>query len=97
MPTAMIVLSYQEHQPQELPLPDVAKAPLSAQDITSTDEARFIGQHLSNIITPAVHRSITTCAAWRWIRWIIAVTLALAMLEYNRADFRKRWRMPLRL
>ncbi|MFP1591839.1 hypothetical protein ACLB1M_20150 [Escherichia coli] len=41
-----IVLSYQEHQPQELPLPDVAKAPLAAQDITSTDEAWFIGQHL---------------------------------------------------
>ncbi|MBW9309669.1 hypothetical protein FA039_18850 [Escherichia coli] len=41
-----IILSYQEHQPQELPLPDVAKAPLAAQDITSTDEARFIGQHL---------------------------------------------------
>ncbi|MBW6087557.1 hypothetical protein HTS61_18420 [Escherichia coli] len=35
-----ITLSYQEHQPQELPLPDVAKAPLAAQDITSTDEAR---------------------------------------------------------
>ncbi len=34
-----IVLSYQEHQPQALPLPDVAKAPLAAQDITSTDEA----------------------------------------------------------
>ncbi|HHZ6531112.1 TPA: DUF5107 domain-containing protein [Escherichia coli] len=41
-----IVLSYQEHQPQALPLPDVAKAPLAAQDITSTDEAWFIGQHL---------------------------------------------------
>lgn len=74
MPTATIVLSYQEHQPQELPLPDVAKAPLSAQDITSTDEAWFIGQHLEHIITPTVHRSITTCAAWRWIRWITAVT-----------------------
>ncbi len=36
-----IILSYQEHQPQELPLPDVAKAPLAAQDITSTDEARL--------------------------------------------------------
>lgn len=41
-----IILSYQEHQPQELPLPDVAKAPLAAQDIISTDEAWFIGQHL---------------------------------------------------
>lgn len=81
-----IVLSYQEHQPQELPLPDVAKAPLAAQDITSTDEAGLSVSIWSNIITPAVHRSITTCAAWCWIRWITAVT-ALAMLEYNRADF----------
>lgn len=69
-----IILSYQEHQPQELPLPDVAKAPLAAQDIASTDEAGLSVSIWSNIITPAVHRSITTCAAWRWIRWIIAVT-----------------------
>lgn len=82
-----IVLSYDEHQPQALPLPDVAKAPLAAQDITSTDEAGLSVNIWSNIITRAVHRSITICAAWRWIRWIIAVTLALAMLEYNRADF----------
>ena len=40
------VLRYQEHQPQEIPLPEVAKAPLSADKIVSVDEAWFIGQHL---------------------------------------------------
>ncbi len=92
-----IVLSYQEHQPQELPLPDVAKAPLSAQDITSTDEAWFIGQHLEQY-----HHASRSPFDY-YLRGVALdpldyrCNLALAMLEYNRADFRKRWRMPLRL
>ncbi len=91
-----IVLSYHEHQPQALPLPDVAKAPLAAQDITSTDEARFIGQHLEQYhhasrspfdyylrgvaLDPLDYR----CNR-RWRCWNITVPIS-----------RKRWRMPLR-
>ncbi|XNM76359.1 hypothetical protein ACLK19_16960 [Escherichia coli] len=63
-------------------MPDVAKAPLSAQDITSTVEPGLSVSIWSNIITPAVHRSITTCAAWRWIRWITAVTWRWRCLEW---------------
>lgn len=82
-----IVLSYQEHQPQELPLPDVAKAPLAAQDITSTDEAWFIGQHLEQY-----HHASRSPFDY-YLRGVALdpldyrCNLALAMLEYNRADF----------
>ena len=93
-----IVLSYQEHQPQELPLPDVAKAPLAAQDITSTDEAWFIGQHLEQyhhasrspfdyyLRGVALRIRWITAVTWRWRCWNITVPIS-----------RKRWRMPLRL
>ena len=87
-----IVLSYHEHQPQALPLPDVAKAPLAAQDITSTDEAWFIGQHLEQY-----HHASRSPFDY-YLRGVALdpldyrCNLALAMLEYNRAD----WRMPLR-
>ncbi|NYY77002.1 hypothetical protein DMI62_20510 [Escherichia coli] len=91
-----IVLSYQEHQPQALLLPDVAKAPLAAQDITSTDEAGLSVNIWSNIITRAVHRSITTCAAWRWIRWIIAVIWRWQCWNITVPISRKRWYMPVR-
>lgn len=82
-----IVLSYHEHQPQALPLPDVAKAPLAAQDITSTDEARFIGQHLEQY-----HHASRSPFDY-YLRGVALdpldyrCNLALAMLEYNRADF----------
>ena len=82
-----IVLSYQEHQPQALPLPDVAKAPLAAQDITSTDEAWFIGQHLEQY-----HHASRSPFDY-YLRGVALdpldyrCNLALAMLEYNRADF----------
>lgn len=84
MPTAMIVLSYHEHQPQALPLPDVAKAPLAAQD--STDEAWFIWNHLEQY-----HASRSPFDYY--LRGVALdpldyrCNLALAMLEYNRADF----------
>lgn len=82
-----IVLSYHEHQPQALPLPDVAKAPLAAQDITSTDEAWFIGQHLEQY-----HHASRSPFDY-YLRGVALdpldyrCNLALAMLEYNRADF----------
>lgn len=82
-----IVLSYHEHQSQALPLPDVAKAPLAAQDITSTDEAWFIGQHLEQY-----HHASRSPFDY-YLRGVALdpldyrCNLALAMLEYNRADF----------
>jgi hypothetical protein len=74
------VLRYQEHQPQELPLPEVAVTPLHAGAISSVDEAWFIGQHLEQYHHASrspfdyylrelswIRR--TTAAIWRWRCW----------------------------
>ncbi|MDS7913097.1 DUF5107 domain-containing protein [Klebsiella pasteurii] len=81
------VLRYQEHQPQEIPLPEVAKAPLSADKIVSVDEAWFIGQHLEQ------YNHASRSPFDYYLRGIeldpqdYRCNLALAMLEYNRADY----------
>ena len=81
------VLRYQEHQPQEIPLPEVAKAPLSADKIGSVDEAWFIGQHLEQY-----HHASRSPFDY-YLRGLeldpldYRCNLALAMLEYNRADY----------
>ncbi|MGG5838336.1 DUF5107 domain-containing protein [Huaxiibacter chinensis] len=82
-----IVLRYQEHQPQEVPLPEIAKAPLQAQEITSVDEAWFIGQHLEQY-----HHASRSPFDY-YLRGVAIdpldyrCNLSLAMLEYNRADY----------
>lgn len=91
-----IVLSYQEHQPQELPLPDVAKAPLAAQDITSTDEAWFIGQHLEQYHHASRSPFDYYLRGVVLIRWITAVTWRWRCWNITAQISRKRWRMPLR-
>lgn len=40
------LLHYQEHQAQETPLPEPARAPAMPENITGSDELYFIGQHL---------------------------------------------------
>lgn len=81
------ILSYQEHQPKETPLPEAAKAPLAPAEIHSTDEVWFIGQHLEQY-NHASH------AAPDYYRRGLEMdpldyrcNLALATREYNRADF----------
>jgi hypothetical protein len=81
------VLRYQEHQPQALPLPEVAVTPLSAGAISSVDEAWFIGQHLEQY-----HHASRSPFDY-YLRGVeldpqdYRCNLALAMLEYNRADY----------
>lgn len=83
------VLSYLEHIPQEIKLPPVAKAPLFANEITRCDEAFFIGQHLEQY-----HHSSRSPFDY-YLRGIeidrldYRCNLALATLEYNRADYRR--------
>lgn len=81
------VLSYEEHQAGEMPLPDVATAPAAAPDITSVDEAWFIGQHLEQY-------NHASRSAFDYYARGLAIdpqdyrcNLALATLEYNRADY----------
>ena len=82
-----IVLCYQEHQPEEVPLPEVAKAPLAAAEIASADEAWFIGQHLEQY-----HHASRSPFDY-YLRGVALdpldyrCNLSLAMLEYNRADY----------
>lgn len=83
------VLHYDEHQPGELPLPDVAVAPLAAAEITSADEAWFIGQHLEQYN----HASRSPFDYYQRGTEIDPLdyrcNLALAMLEYNRAGYQR--------
>ncbi|QBH97665.1 DUF5107 domain-containing protein [Limnobaculum zhutongyuii] len=80
------ILSYTEHQPQETPLPEVAKAPLPAVEITSTDETWFIGQHLEQ------YNHASRSPFDYYLRGVeldpldYRNNLALATLEYNRAN-----------
>lgn len=41
-----VIVAYTEHKPEELPLPEVAPTPKLPHEVTSTDEAYFIAQHL---------------------------------------------------
>ncbi len=81
------VLSYEEHQPGEMPLPDVATAPAAAEEIASADEAWFIGQHLEQY-------NHASRSAFDYYARGVAIdaqdyrcNLALATLEFNRADY----------
>jgi tetratricopeptide (TPR) repeat protein len=83
----IVVLAYEEHQPGEMPLPEVATAPAAAENITSADEAWFIGQHLEQ------YNHASRSAFDYYIRGVAIdpldyrCNLALATLEYNRADY----------
>ncbi len=82
------VLSYCQHQPNpDEILPEPAKEPLPAGQITRVDEAWFIGQHLEQY-----HHA--SRSAYDYYRQGLALdaqdyrcNLALATLEYNRANF----------
>lgn len=81
------ILHYLEHQPKETPLPDAAKAPLSAAEITTAEEAWFIGQHLEQ------YNHASHGAPHYYQRGLeldsldYRCNLALATREYNRANF----------
>ncbi|MBU9832042.1 DUF5107 domain-containing protein [Rahnella sp. FC061912-K] len=81
------LLSYLEHQASETPLPSPASAPLPAQDITSADEAWFIGQHLEQ------YNHASQGAVNYYRRGVeldpldYRCNLALATLSYNQANF----------
>lgn len=81
------LLSYLEHQASETPLPSPASAPLPAQEITSADEAWFIGQHLEQYN----HASQGAVNYYRRGVELDALdyrcNLALATLSYNQASF----------
>ena len=82
------VLSYCQHQPDSAQsLPEPAKAPLPAEQITYADEAWFIGQHLEQY-------NHASRSPYDYYLQGVALdaqdyrcNLALATLEFNRANF----------
>ena len=85
--SSKIILSYLEHIPQTIELPSVAEAPAQASEIMSSDEAYFIGQHLEQY-----HHANRSPFDY-YLRGLeldkrdYRCNLALATLEYNRADY----------
>lgn len=83
------ILSYLEHIKQEVPLPQIAKTPALPCDITSTDEAYFIGQHLLQY-----HHASYNCYDY-FLRGIeldkydYRNNVAMGEYEYNRANYLK--------
>ncbi len=79
--------SYQEHQPQEVAVAGHRQSATGSTNITSTHEAWFIGQHLEQY-----HHASRSPFDY-YLRGVALdpldyrCNLALAMLEYNRADF----------
>lgn len=81
------IISYLEHIPEETPLPQAATAPQKPEQITNTDELYFIGQHLEQYL----HASRSAFDYYRRALDIDPLdyrcNVALATLEFNRADF----------
>lgn len=83
------ILSYLEHIKEPIPLPEIAKAPAMAKDITSCDEAFFIGQHLEQY-----HHA--TRSPVDYYKRALEIdpkdyrnNVALGQYEYNRANYDK--------
>lgn len=83
------LLSYQEHQPQEMPLPSAAEAPEQPEAINNCDELYFIGQHLE------LYNHASRFAADYYRRAIeidpydYRNNVALGTFELNRADWKQ--------
>lgn len=81
------VLSYLEHQPAGEALPDPASAPLAAADLDSVDELYFIGQHLEQYLHASRSPFDYYLRALALDGGDYRCNLALATLEYNRANY----------
>lgn len=83
------VIEYLEHIKQSIPLPELAKNPPMPAEITSCDEAYFIGQHLEQY-----HHATRHCVDY-YMRGLeldahdYRCNVAMANYEYNRCNFAK--------
>lgn len=83
----LTVLSYREHQAAGEALPDPATAPLPAVDLNSVDELYFIGQHLEQYLHASRSPFDYYLRALELDGGDYRCNLALATLEYNRANY----------
>lgn len=83
------IVSYTEHIAQPVPLPEIAKAPAYPQDIKTTDEAFFIGQHLEQ------YHHATRNNYDYYLRGLeidpldYRCNVAMGNFEYNRCNYEK--------
>ncbi len=85
--TGATLLRYDEHIPQEIPLPDAAQAPALPEALDNPDELYFIGQHLEQYNHASRH-------AQDYYRRALAIdphdyrnNVALGTLALNAADW----------
>ncbi|MGY3966504.1 DUF5107 domain-containing protein [Aeromonas enteropelogenes] len=81
------ILSYLEHQPAGEALPDPATAPAPAANLDSGDELYFIGQHLEQYLHASRSPFDYYLRALELDSGDYRCNLALATLEYNRANY----------
>ncbi|BEE18435.1 hypothetical protein VAWG006_26880 [Aeromonas enteropelogenes] len=81
------ILSYLEHQPAGEALPDPATAPAPAANLDSVDELYFIGQHLEQYLHASRSPFDYYLRALEIDSGDYRCNLALATLEYNRANY----------
>ena len=83
------LLSYLEHVPEELPLPQAAQAPAKPEQIDNCDELYFIGQHLEQYL----HASRSAFDYYQRALDIDPLdyrsNVALGTLEFNRGNWQK--------
>lgn len=82
-----VILSYLEHEPAGEALPDPAMAPLPASELESVDELYFIGQHLEQYLHASRSPFDYYLRALTLDGGDYRCNLALATLEYNRANY----------
>ena len=87
-----VILSYLEHLPAGEALPDPASAPLPAADLESVDELYFIGQHLEQYLHASRSPFDYYLRALAIDGGDYRCNLALATLEYNRANYEQAQR-----
>ncbi|WP_446029914.1 DUF5107 domain-containing protein [Lelliottia amnigena] len=81
------LLSYQEHIPEETPLPAPATAPALPENITNSDELYFIGQHLEQYNHASRYAEDYYRRALELDAHDYRSNVALGTLALNRADW----------
>lgn len=84
-----VILTYQEHIKEATPLPEIAKAPAMPNEITSTDEAYFIGQHLDQYHHASRNGYDYYLRGIELDKYDYRNNVALGQFEYNRCNFDK--------
>lgn len=84
-----VLIDYVEHIPEELPLPSPAKAPALPAELDNCDELYFIGQHLEQYLNASRSPYDYYLRALEIDSYDYRCNVALASLEYNRANWQQ--------